>query len=63
MQNYEYNMMKLGKKITSSSKKWFGSEPVFNDKYLKGKLNSYQEKTNTNFHSNEISEERSQVIL
>ena len=55
--------MKLEKKITSSSKKWFGSEPVFNDKYLKGKLNSYQEKTNTNFHSNEISDEGSQVIF
>ena len=49
-------------KVKNSTKKEFESEPVFNDKYLKAKLKSYQGKTNTNFHDNEISKEGSQFI-
>ena len=37
------------------------SEP-YNEKYLKGKTKSYNEKTNTNFHNNKISKEGSQCI-
>ena len=49
-------------KVKNSTKKEFEREPVFNDKYLKAKLKSYQGKTNTNFHDNEISKEGSQFI-
>ena len=31
-------------------KKEFNSEPVYNEKYLKAKIKSYNGKINTNFH-------------
>ena len=33
--------MKFGKKIKNSLKKEFYSEPVYNEKYLKAKIQSY----------------------
>ena len=36
-------------KISSSIKKGFDSEPVYNDKYLKTKIKSYDRKINTFF--------------
>ena len=49
-------------KVKNNTKKEFESESAFNDKYLKAKLKSYQEKISTNFHNNEISKEGSQFI-
>ena len=49
-------------KVKNNTKREFDSESAFNDKYLKGKLKSYQEKISTNFHNNEISKEGSQFI-
>ena len=46
--------MKLGKKVKDSFKKEFDSEPVYNKKYLKAKMKSYNGKINTNFYNNKI---------
>ena len=43
-------------------KKEFVSEPVYNEKYLKTKVKSYNENTNTNFHDNKIPKEGSEFI-
>ena len=45
--------MKFGKKLKASKKK-IDSEPVYNEKYLKAKLKSYNEKININFHDLKI---------
>ena len=42
--------MEFGKKF----RKEFDSEPVYNEKYLKAKIKSYNRKINTNFHNNKI---------
>ena len=54
--------MKFGKKIKSSPKKEFDSEPVYNEKYLKAKIQSYNGKISTNFYNNKIPNEDSQYI-
>ena len=54
--------MKFGKKIKSSPKKEFDSEPVYNEKYLKAKIQSYNGKISTNFYNNKIPKEDSQYI-
>ena len=55
--------MKLGNKLGKNSfTKEFDSEPVYNEKYLKAKIKSYNGKINTNFHDNEIPKEGSQFI-
>ena len=46
--------MKLGKKVKDSFKKEFDSEPVYNKKYLKAKMKSYNGKINTNLYNNKI---------
>ena len=51
--NYQKNMIKLGKKL-NSIKKEFDSEPIYNNKYLKAKIKSYNGKINTNFHNKKI---------
>ena len=38
----------------------FDSELVYNDKYLKTKAKSYEEKINTNFHNDKVPKEGSQ---
>ena len=53
--------MKFGKK-KYIIKKEFDSEPVYNEKYLKAKIKSYNGKINTNFHNNKIPREGSQFI-
>ena len=47
-------------KVKSSFKNEFGSEPEYIEKYLKAKIKSYNEKINTNLHSNKIPKEESQ---
>ena len=43
-------------------KKGFDIEPVYNDKYLKSKINSYEGKVNTIFHNDKIPKEGSHYI-
>ena len=54
--------MKSGKKLKNSLKREFTSEPICNEKYLKAKIKSSNEKINTNFHNNKIPKEVSQCI-
>ena len=54
--------MKFGKKLKIVLNKEFDSEPVYNEKNLKAKLNPYNGKTNTNFYDNKIPKEGSQFI-
>ena len=51
--------MRFGKKLIV---KEFDSEPVYNEKYLKAKIKSYDGKIKTNFHNNKIPKEGSQFI-
>ena len=53
--------MIFGKKLKIVSKK-IDSEPVYNKKYLKDQVNSYNGKININFHNNKIPKEGSQYI-
>ena len=46
--------MKFEKKLRIVSKKELGSNLIYNEKYLKGKIKSYNGKINTNFHNNKI---------
>ena len=43
----KYN--EIWEKVKNSIKKEFDSEPVYNEKYLKVKIKSYNGKINTNF--------------
>ena len=52
----------IWKKVKNSIKKEFDSEPVYNEKYLKAKIKSYNGKINTNFHNEKISKESPQFI-
>ena len=45
------NIMEFGKKVENSITKEFGSEPVYNEKYLKAKIKSCNGKINTYFHN------------
>ena len=38
--------MKFGKKVSNSIKKEFNSEPIYNKKYLRTEINSYEGKVN-----------------
>ena len=49
-------------KVKISMKKEFDSEPVYNERYLKAKIKSYNGKINTNSHNNRISKESSEFI-
>ena len=51
------------KKVGNSIKKESDSEPVYNGKYLKTKIKSYQGKINTNFDNNKTPKEGSQCIF
>ena len=62
MMNYWKNKMKFGKKLKTVSKENFIVEPVYNDKYLKAEIKSYNGKINTNFHDNKITKEGSNLI-
>ena len=49
-------------KDSNSIIKRFDSEPVYNEKYLKTKIKSYERKINTNLHGHKISKEGFQCI-
>ena len=55
--------MKFEKEVKNSIKKEFVSEPVYNEKYLKTKIKSYNRKTSTNFHKSKRPKEGSQCIF
>ena len=56
----KYN--EIWEKVRNSTEKEFNSEPVYNEKYLKTKIKSYNGKINANFHNNKIPKEGSQCI-
>ena len=56
----KYN--EVWEKVKNSTKKEFDSEPVYNEKYLKTIIKSYNGKINTNFHNNKIPKEGYQFI-
>ena len=49
-------------KVRNIIKKGFDSVPVYNDKYLKTKIESSEEKINTKLHNNRMSKEGFQCI-
>ena len=53
----------MWKKIANIIHKELDSNPVYNEKYIKTKIKSYNGKTNTNFYDNKIPKEVSQVIF
>ena len=55
--------MKFGKKISNITNNQFDSNPVYNEKYIKTKIKSYNGKINTNFHNNKIAKEGSQCFV
>ena len=48
------NIIEFGKKVENSITKEFGSEPVYNETYLKAKIKSCNGKINTYFHNNKV---------
>ena len=56
----KYN--EVWEKVRNIIKKEADSELVYNKKYLKAKVKSYNEKINTNFHNSKIPKEGSQFI-
>ena len=48
----KYN--EIWEKVEIIIKKEFGSEPLYNEKYLKAKIKSFNGIINTNFHNNKI---------
>ena len=58
MMNHQKNIMKFGK-VKNNIKKEFDSKPAYNDKYVKGKMKSYNGKININFLNNKIPKEGS----
>ena len=53
---------KIWRKFKNTIDKTFESDPVYNEKYLKAKIKSYNGKIITNFHNNKIPKEGSQCI-
>ena len=49
-------------KVKNDIKTGFDSTPVYNEKFLKAEIKSYNWKINANFHNNKISREGSQFI-
>ena len=56
----KYN--EIWEEVSKVIKTGFDSEPVYNDKYLKTKIKSYEGKTNTNFHNDMVPKEGPQYI-
>ena len=48
----QYN--EIWEKLKNSLKKELGSNPIYNEKYLKAKIKSYNGKINANFHNSKI---------
>ena len=57
----KYN--KLRDKVSSSIKKAFDCEQIYNKKYLKTEKTFYEGKISTNFHDGRITNERSHCIF
>ena len=57
--NYWEKKSVIWEKVNNSIKKGSDSEPVYNQKYLKAKIKSYNGKMNANFSNNKIPEESS----
>ena len=53
----KYN--KIWKKAKNTTVKEFDSAPVYNEKYVKATIKSYNGKISTNFHNNKIPKEGS----
>ena len=51
----KYN--EIWEKVKNSINKKFDSEPVYNEKYVKAKIKSYNGEIISNFHSNKILKE------
>ena len=49
-------------KVSKVIKKGFNSDPEYNGKYLKTKINSYEEKVNTIFHNDKY-QKRVLIVL
>ena len=62
MINYWKNMIKFVEKSQQKHQKKLSCKRVYNKKYLKSKIKSYNGKINTNFYNNEIPKEGSQCI-
>ena len=56
----KYN--ELWKKVRNNIKNGFDSEPVYNEKYLKSKVNSYKENINIHSHNNKTPRQCTQCI-
>ena len=56
----KYN--EIWKNVSNIIKKEFDSKTVYNEKYIKTKIKSYNGKISTNFHNNKIPKEGSQSI-
>ena len=52
--SWKYN--EIWEKVNNRIKKEFDSKPVYNEKYLKTKIKSYDGKINKNFHNNKYPE-------
>ena len=52
----------IWEQVKNDVRKEFDSEPVYNEKYLKAKIKSYDGKMNTIVHNNKISKEGSPCI-
>ena len=63
MKNYLKRYNEIWRKVCNIIKQEFDSKPVYNGKYLKFKLKSYNGRINTNFYNNKIPKESSQCIL
>ena len=56
----KYN--EIWNKVSNTIKKLFDSEPLYNQKYLKTKVKSYDGKINTNFRNDKMPKEGSHCI-
>ena len=52
MMNYLKTYNEIWEKVKNNIKKKIDSEPLYNEKYLKAKIKSYNGKINTNLHNN-----------
>ena len=50
--NYLKTYNEIWEKVKNNIKKKIDSEPLYNEKYLKAKIKSYNGKINTNLHNN-----------
>ena len=57
----KYN--EIWKNVSNIIPKIFDRNPVYNEKYIKTKIKSYNGKINTNFHNNKIAKEGSQCFV